>query len=70
MKRKASIVLLCVLMHSAALAFEMNGVRSGMAYQGYVRDTCNKWSQDISDLKTVVYNDALLYQLKPKSMAG
>jgi len=31
MKRKASIVLLGILMHSAALAFEVNGVRSGMA---------------------------------------
>ena len=45
MKRKASIVLLCVLMHSAALAFEMNGVRSGMAYQGYVLDVVGESSR-------------------------
>ena|SRR5205823_13933224 len=37
---------------------------------GYGRDTCNKWSQDVSGLKTVAYHDGLLCQLKLKSMAG
>ena len=36
--------------------------------KGYGRDTCNKWSQDVSGLKTVAYHDAFLYQLKLKSV--
>ena len=37
---------------------------------GFVRDTCIKWSQDVSGLKAVVYHDAFLYQLKLKSVVS
>ena len=41
-----------------------------LAILGFVRDTCIKWSQDVSGLKTVASHDAFLHQLKLKSVVS
>ena len=35
-------------------------------YRGFVRDTCIKWSQDVSGLKIVAYQGAFLHQCNLK----